>query len=60
MPRDIAGPSSPRGYKYGTWSSRLEVEGGVGVKNCLIGNQKYGLGKVWRRSIIEAKACIGL
>ena len=25
MPGGIAGPSSPRGYKYGTWSSMLGV-----------------------------------
>ena len=25
MPGGIAGPPSPKGYKYGTWSSRLGV-----------------------------------
>jgi hypothetical protein len=63
MPGDIAEPSSPRVINMGPGPPGWEL--GVGLttppsKNCLLGNQKCGLrAKVWRRSIMEAKARIG-
>ena len=47
MSGGIAKPPSPRGYEYGTWSSRLWVGHGVDnpilLKKRLLGNQKCGL-----------------
>ena len=59
MTGGIAGPPSPSGYKYGTWSSRLGIGHGLTIpprkktatyETINLASERFGGGSLWRRS----------